>query len=604
MAPVATKSAENPPAAPMTAPMTESATAYTRLHITPFDLSLQSVVIPASVLPHARNISYHTLETFPDKRFGYVDLPAMDADKLKKKLNGALLKGSKIRIETARPESIPDPAADADLADAKKEKREKKKKKKDKKRKRETDVIEGVQLDGRKIKRGWTTTEQEMIEEKRKKAKKEKKDGKPSKDEHMDEKIDKKDGKDRKKKMKRTAVKSKYTDEPECLFKTKLPKSDSSSNTKEAEEEDSTHKKKRKRKSDGVVVVHEFEKTTKYPTFLKSSSAGASASAETTTFEDGVGWVDSTGKVVEPVKSKRRPEGIPAPDPPKPTAAQTLPTPQAEEDDDDETSSSGSSSSDEEEDDTSSSGSDSEASAPQIERATPPKQLKVDTAAPSSPASVAKPESARPKSSGSITNLSIKIPPTTPAAKKIHPLEALYKKPQGGDSTPNAGAEAQPFSFFGNDDDMEGDEDSTAPASQAAPMTPFTKQEFEFRNVRSAAPTPDTAHPSRSFNFWASQGAADNGAGAGDEEDDDDVGGGGLEDVEEEQAGEEEEDEDVTMEGTQQQQASSSQAPASDFQKQFWETRGDLNRAWRKRRKSAAKEKRYRDNRARAERAI
>ncbi|KAI1360963.1 hypothetical protein F5Y08DRAFT_331172 [Xylaria arbuscula] len=568
--------------------LAEPTTAYTRLHITPFDLSLQNVVLPASILPRARNISYHTIETFPEKSFGFVDLPTMDADKLKKKLNGAVLKGSKIRVETARPEPSLEPAAnaDADATGATKEK-----KKKSKKRKHEPDVTEGVQLEGRKVKRGWTTTEQEMIEEKRKKARKEKKD-KPS---SKDEKKDKKD-----KKKKRATVKSKYTDEPECLFKTKLPSVTHPTETKESEDgETSSHKKNRSRKSKREVIVHEFEKTTKYPTFLKSTSTGAGA--EATTFEDGVGWVDSNGKVVETVKSKRRPEGIPLPNLPKPKKTKDQPQEKAAEDDeDDETSSSGSSSSGEEEDDddvdTSSSGSDSDVSDKPEKAVDTPKKLEVQTPVLSSPSAITKPESSRPKSSGSVTSLSIKIPPATPAARKIHPLEALYKRPQGKEGEPNGSSEAQPFSFFGNEDDME-DRDSMAPTSQA-PMTPFTKQEFEFRNIRSAAPTPDTAHPSRSFNFWASQGSLEEDAEVDGEEDGLDK----LGDVAEEQ---EPEDEDVDMiqenDGAEE---PTSQTPASDFQKQFWESRGDLNRAWRKRRKAAAKEKRYRENRARAERAI
>ncbi|KAI2636800.1 hypothetical protein GGS21DRAFT_50070 [Xylaria nigripes] len=549
---------------------------YTRLHITPFDSSLQNLVIPASILPRARNISYHNIETFPEKRFGFVDLPAMDADKIKKKLNGAVLKGSKIRVETARAESIPEPTADVDSAKA-----TKKEKKKSKKRKPDPDMIEGVQLEGRKVKRGWTTTEQEMIEEKRKKSKKDKKDER-SKD-------DKKDKKDKKKK--KATVKSKYTDEPECLFKTKLPetKIPNAGPAQEAEEDASTHKKKRKRKGDREVIVHEFEKTTKYPTFLKSSSTGVSA--ETTTFEDGVGWVDSTGKVLEPVKSKKRAEGIPAPDLPKPKKA-AKPIPQEEDkEEDDETSSSGSSSSSDEDDDTSSSDSESDAANTQTEIQTHAKKVEVSTPVLKSPATTKK-ESARPKSAGSMTSLSIKIPQITPAAKKVHPLEALYKRQPGDDSAAKADAEAQPFSFFGNEDDMEVDEAMTP--GNAAPMTPFTKQEFEFRNIRSAAPTPDTAHPSRSFNFWTAQDSA--GDAELDEEEeggDRDVTGNGDEQPDDEE-------EDVDMEGG----GDAGQTPASDFQKQFWETRGDLNRAWRKRRKSAAKEKRYRDNRARAERAI
>ncbi|KAI1298401.1 hypothetical protein F5Y03DRAFT_368149 [Xylaria venustula] len=579
MAAVETASAEDPE--------------YTRLHITPFDLSLQNVVLPASVLPRARNISYHTIETFPEKRFGFVDLPTMDAEKLKKKLNGAVLKGAKVRIETARPESVSELAVDIDPTN----KKTKKEKKKSKKRKHEADdVIEGVQLEGRKVKRGWTTTEQELIEEKRKKARKEKTEKKLSKDEKKD-KIDKK--------KKRPTVKSKYTDEAECLFKTKLPGPAPSTDAKETEEDEeaSTQKKKRKRKSDREVIVHEFEKTTKYPTFLKSSST--TAKSEATTFQDDVGWVDSTGNVVEPVRSKRRPEGIPAPDPPQSKPKKATPTPREDKeevsvDDDDETSSSGSSSSDED-DDTSSSGSDSNVSEKGEEITTPPKQVVPETPALNSPLAITKSESSRPKSSGSVTSLSIKIPPTTPAAKKIHPLEALYKRPQGGDGGANGGSETQqPFSFFGNEDDMEDDGESTAPASQQAPMTPFTKQEFEFRNIRSAAPTPDTAHPSRSFNFWASQGS-------GGDEDDDAEGLGDVEEEEEERQ-QEGEDEDVDMEGgdgiAAGGQTSQQMSAASDFQKQFWESRGDLNRAWRKRRKSAAKEKRYRDNRARAERAI
>ncbi|KAI1821456.1 hypothetical protein F4861DRAFT_518772 [Xylaria intraflava] len=550
-----------------TASGTESATTYTRLHITPFDPSLQNLVIPASVFPRARNLSYHTIETFPEKRFGFVDLPTMDAEKIKKKLNGAVLKGAKIRVEAARPESIPEPTAATDTTKVTKKER----KKSNKKRKHEPDVMEGVQLEGRKVKRGWTTTEHEMIEAKRKKAKKEKKEQGGS-----DDKKDKKD-----KKKKKTTVKSQYTDEPECLFKTKLP---GPGPTEEAEDGASARKDKRKRKSDRKVIVHEFEKTTKYPTFLKSNLTGVSTEA-TTTFEDGVGWVDSSGKVVEPVKTKRRAEGIPVPNIPRPKKEAPVPQEDGDgEDDDDETSSSGTSS--DEDDDASSSASESDVSNTQPEIPATPTKPRIETSIPSSRSTAAKPDSARPKSAGSITSLSIKIPTTSPAVKEIHPLEALYKRPQGDNGIP---PEAKSFSFFGNEDDLEED-GSLAPAGQA-PMTPFTKREFEFRNIRSAAPTPDTAHPSRSFHFWPSQ------------RDDLEEGGEVSNDGAPETPDEEPEEADVNMDDGDA-GAEAGQAPTSDFQKQFWESRGDLNRAWRKRRKSAAKEKRYRDNRARAERAI
>src|SRR5712664_3144660 len=76
---------------------------YTRLHITPFNPTLLNAILPPSILPNARNISYHTIETLPEKAYGYVELPKMDADKIKKKLNGSILKGIKVRIEAAKP---------------------------------------------------------------------------------------------------------------------------------------------------------------------------------------------------------------------------------------------------------------------------------------------------------------------------------------------------------------------------------------------------------------------------------------------------------------------------------------------------------------------
>ncbi|KAI1775943.1 hypothetical protein F4818DRAFT_415492 [Hypoxylon cercidicola] len=518
---------------------------YTRLHITPLNESLLGVVVPSSVLPRARNISYHAIEAFPEKQYGFVDLPIADADKIKKKLNGAVLKGTKMRIEKARPEMIPQPTGDAATTD------EMKAKKKSKKRKREAGVTPGVELEGRKVKRGWTTSEREVVEEKRKKSKKSK------------------DDKDKKKKKK--PVKSKYTDGPECLFKTKLPDAGSSS---KSTEDAARHKK---RKSSREVVVHEFEKTMKHPSFLKSTAEKSSSKA--VTFEDGVGWVDEAGTLVEPVVSKRLRDhssksNSAEPQFPKPTHVV----------EDDDTSSSGSSSDDSENDEVSDE--ESESSNEKAETTAPPKKPKVETLALRSPIPTAKAESARPKSSSSVASLTIKIPPATPAATKVHPLEALYKRPKGNVATTGA-PEAQPFSFF--DGDEEDEEDKTVRPSSQPPMTPFTAQDFEFRNVRSAAPTPDTAHPSRTFNLWPRQNSID-------EEDEDEEGGGDDQDGNDKGTMT-----DISNETT---AADGKQTAVSDFQRQFWENRGDLNRSWRKRRKAASKEKRYRENRSRAERAI
>ncbi|KAH9885358.1 hypothetical protein F4778DRAFT_510664 [Xylariomycetidae sp. FL2044] len=539
-------------------------TEYTRLHITPLDASLLSVVIPSSVIPHARNISYHTIETFPEKQYGFVDLPTAEADKIKTKLNGATLRGTKMRIEKAKPEAIPQPTKDGESSTTKKEK-----KKKSKKRKREAGLVDGVELEDRKVKRGWTTTEQEMIEGKRKSKKDKGKEKRSSKDEKKD------------KKKKKKELKSKYTDRPECLFKTKLPEPAAT----QSDDVTAEHKKK-KRKGDREVVIHEFEKTTKYPSFLKSTTDGAKP--EAVTFEDGVGWVDSKGDVVDAVRATRHSTQIVKADVAEPKSS--APAPVAE---DDTTSSSGTSSdesSDEDEDEDKDAGQDDQdKKGKTAEATTPAKKLKVQTEVLASPgpSSAAKLESARPKSSSSITSLTIKIPPVTPSATKVHPLEALYKRPKGDDATtPGAARDPQPFSFF-DSEDIDDDDDAAEPQTRP-PMTPYTAQDFEFRNVRSAAPTPDTAHPSRTFNLWSRQ----------DEK----------EEKEENEENEEEGEENVNMGNTAVSQAATSgeasQTQASDFQKQFWEKRGDLNRAWRKRKKTAAKEKRYRENRTRADRAI
>ncbi|KAK9419659.1 hypothetical protein SUNI508_07145 [Seiridium unicorne] len=597
---------------------------YTRLHITPLDADLLKVVVPAAILPQARNISYHTIETFPDRRYGFVDLPTADADKLRKKLNGATLKGTKVRIEQARSESIPQPAGameEAKTKKPKKEKRSKDKSEKSKKRKWETEVVEGVAIEDRKIKRGWTVTESDKIQEKRKEKSKKSKDG---------------DGK-REKKEKKREVKSKYTDSPECLFKQKLPEVPS---TKKTEEDADDEPKRKKKRNDRLVVVHEFEKTDKYPTFLKSTTD--STAPKPLTFEDGKGWVDDEGNVVEGAKSKRpaflskskastkeAPKPVPDEDDDtsssgssseseadeeaevaitsnpsqkvavKATAVAEKPTPVPEED----TSSSDSSSDDEppakakpiqetqskskttqadDDDETSSSGSssdvDDETGAPARKEES---KLKLDTQPLASPVSALKNDSSRPKSSSSATSLTIKIPPITPAPTKVHPLEALYKRPAGADAEATNGGG---FSFFGNEDDIEDDDTNTAPSGSQVPMTPFSKQDYDFRNLRSAAPTPDTAHPSRSYNLWSRPATG--------------------EDTLEEEDEEQETGDDVVMAEATASKAADKADSNSEFQNWFWEHRGDLNRSWKKRRKTASKEKRNRENRARAARAI
>jgi hypothetical protein len=79
-------------------------------------------------------------------------------------------------------------------------------------------------------------------------------------------------------------------------------------------------------------------------------------------------------------------------------------------------------------------------------------------------------------------------------------------------------------------------------------------------------------------NFWASQeGDAD------------------IDDAPEVEDEEDDEEEGAPAQG---------QAGSGDFQTWFWENRRDLNKSWMTRKKSAAKEKRHRENKARASKAV
>ncbi|KAL2265941.1 hypothetical protein VTJ83DRAFT_5293 [Remersonia thermophila] len=540
---------------------------YMRLHVTPLDPELLKVFVSSALLPKARNISYHTIETFPEKRYGFLELPRDDAEKLRKKLNGSILKGVKIRVERARPSGIPTPLGDAAMAKEKKIKHDAEgglpPAEKSKKRKRDPEVLSGIVLtDGRKVKRGWTTAD-EPGERRSKKKDKEKKKGNE----------------------KKKQAKSKYTDHPECLVKTVLP-ANVAANAADADPSSPKKKEKKKKGQKGrEVVIHEFEKTTKFPTFLKAAgpTAGQKAPLE---FVNGKGWVDEQGNVVEAVKARPPPPervllpSKPAKDGPRHT--------DLAEDAGDSTSSSESASSSEE-----------EPSSPDRQRSPSPRDAEGSESEPTTPSSPAERDQAPSKPSSPAKNLSIAIPPATPSEPKaVHPLEALYKRPKPADGEPSgaAPAEQQPFSFFGGegDGDMDDDEEAADGLGDgtlgiAEPMTPFTRKDFEVRRIRSAAPTPDTARPDRRFIPWETAES----------------------DIEERDEEEEPGDGDQPMEDRPVATATGGandgeedEKPVSDFQKWFWEHRGDLNRAWKKRRKLAGKEKRYRENKARMARAI
>ncbi len=521
---------------------------YTRLHITPLNPTLLSVIIPPSILPNACNISYHKIETFPEKAYGYVDLPKMDAEKIKRKLNGSILKGVKVKIEAAKPkkELIPD------VEEPAKPKKEKEKTN-SKKRKRGNETIPAIDIGGRSIKRGWTTPASATSKKETSKSKNGKK----------------------------PVVKSKYTTLPECLFKTALPPNVAAHTGKRE-----GNPEKKRRKSDKGSVVHEFEKTTKFATFLRGP-AGPKKTKRAAEFVEGKGWVDEDGNIVEEKLKKQKSTMFPtsaeqgevepehkasksesseAESEDEPDAAVVEIPPQVPQTvkQDSPISSSGSSS---EECGHSASGDDLKGGS-----STPKKTVPDPSTLPL--ISKSRPQS----SSGPPSGLNITIQDSTitsnPKSGELHPLEAIYKRPRPESLGSLPQLSQSTFTFFG----VDGDEDLEEGRYQdQVPLTPFTQKDFEFRSVRSAAPTPDTAHVNERF-IWPTPG---------DEDDE-----------------EEEISSPIRKESPAKTMDAKTGEAESDFQKWFYENRGETSRAWKKRRKAVAKEKRQRENRKRNERSF
>jgi hypothetical protein len=568
------------------APIKESASApgqsddYTRLHITPFNPQLFSAIVPPSIAPRARNISFHQIQNFPEKAYGFVELPVEDAQRIKKKLSGAILRGTKIEIAEARPrkaEPGPDPETEANMK--RKDKKEKEAsssaEKESKKRKRHEETIPGQELHDRQVKRGWTDPDAKKKKHSRSGEKKEKK---------------------------KEREKSKYTTQPECLFRTTLPPSVAADIPPKGMEGVIIDKKeKRKSKKGKDVVLHEFARTEKFATFLKQK-APEKTGKEAVEFVEGKGWVDEDGLVVEQVVPKE--DRIAKK--PRETKAdlkeqvrklkQALKEAQeamdATEEPESETSSSGSSSDEDDEE----SSSESEAGdaeeemrakgteAQQQDEAPVPETIAQEEAAePQAPtvAETASTTEMRPATPNqpptTTTALKVSIPPITAASPQVevHPLEALYKRRKPDAEAPTL-PEAAPsaFTFFGGESsDIDDEEEEAVPPM---PMTPFTQKDIMHRSIRSAAPTPDTAHPGKQYMSWSQP----------EEEDDEDSGDSGDAGAGNAKAGGKDDGKEETD-------------PNADFSKWFYEHRGDANRAWKKRRKMAGKEARQRENRKR-----
>ncbi|KAL8643560.1 MAG: hypothetical protein Q9226_008282 [Calogaya cf. arnoldii] len=522
-----------------------------RLHVSPLDPELLPIVLSGPLRNLASNISYHTLQSFPDKRYGYVDLPILEADRLQKKLHGAILKGVKMKVEKARPEK----ATTAEDTENEESKQEDGKRTRRGKSAKKDGLLDGVELpNGRKVKRGWTEP--------------------AAKEEKQSTKRDKKENKATVKKA------SAHTDGPECLFKTKLPRnarSTSAENTSEA-----IKSKKRKRgQSERDVLVHEFDKTTKQATFLREDK-DLDGKKSTQSYIEGKGWLDQDGNINEKVDETRRTrrqarEAVSAigqsastpdqgPEEPKTRAGRSRkPGPDGEV-------------------------GPASGGAPALESrevTIPTKgQAPLDQPAEGAKDDQTSSDGSDSSESGDEVNtdqvraLSIsRLSPTPPleANKDVHPLEALFKRPQTAASqTPQKPSlEVKTgFSFFEPDEEVAGN------TIIAIPQTPFTQQDFQERRLRSAAPTPDTAAPGKaSFGRLWPQGSGER-----DSESD-------------------EEREEITSTpratNVPAKDEPEEEAEESEFAKWFYEHRGETNRAWKRRRREAAKEHRQKENKKR-----
>ncbi len=108
------------------------------------------------------------------------------------------------------------------------------------------------------------------------------------------------------------------------------------------------------------------------------------------------------------------------------------------------------------------------------------------------------------------------------------------------------------------------------------PQTPHTKMDLEWRSMRSAAPTPDTAAIGRTFNFPFAENYNQDEA---EPNEDDEV----MDDGEHEAA--------LT------QAKEESRGEESAFRTWFYEHRGEFNRGWKRRRREERKHKRQSENR-------
>lgn len=535
-----------------------------RLHISPLSPDLLPIILPADILERATNISFHTLQTFPDRNYGYVDLPIVDAEKVKKKFHGSILKGSAMRVEVARSEKARN-TAEEDGVESQRDSNPEAKKKGKRKANQADEVISGFELPaGRKVKRGWAEPATTARGSKASKSAVETGKKKSSK------------------------TKSAYSDGPECLFKTKLPVN--ALGLGNFPFADGKARKRKRGESHRDVLVHEFSNTTKHATFLKESQ-GDTGKKNAFEYIDGKGWVDEDGNTVESEPSTRRIRSA---------SGKGKISQQSDGSDEIALSAEGgmeempslqpiTTGTEEQNHETSSSevSSGSENESEGDEYSNPSSESDEDQNSKESDKNSPMDDDAN----SPIQAISVSH---TPPAPEVHPLEALFKRPKAAaSSTPKKPTLelSTSFTFFDESPNGEPEENPVF----LMPQTPFTQQDFRARRQRSAAPTPDTAAPGKTFgDVW-------NGGNPSDESDDNDD-----DDKDEKKEGNLEPKSPRTQSESpsperraEPESTAGANAPETEFQKWFWEHRGENNRAWKRRKREAAREKRKEDNKNR-----
>ncbi|KAG0126686.1 hypothetical protein HOY82DRAFT_569486 [Tuber indicum] len=404
-----------------------------RLHITPLTPETMHSLLPPKVLANKAviaSMSFHTIPSFPEKSYGYLNCERDVADGIKKKLNGSLFRGVKVRVEDARPDTfVPGGVPDGGV-EGKKEKRKRAKegddgdgKKKAKKNKKEKSVFDGIELRDRKVQRGWSRP--------------------PT-----------------------IATPTKGDSKRDCLFRssaaTPTPTSSASTTV-------STEKSKRKKMSG---TIKEFTHNTKFPQFLKGTPLGKDISATTATFDESLGWLNSSGTVIEPAPVSSTPPVIKHTPIAPPTVITTTSLPPSTTTYRSHSPSSSTSA-------PSATDSEPESETSPITPKTPP------SATPNTPAK---------RSKVPTPALQITIP------RIVHPLEALYKPTIATPCSSAISPTNTSFRFgfnLGSSGDVNEDEDEDMLSGDEQP--PVHMASTPPNRYRSAAPTPDTAIGHRKF---------------------------------------------------------------------------------------------------------